>query len=270
MDFSLHFGSPGYGSLFRKPYSGSGYDRYGFCFFDRSGHGNIREFLDEYLYHLKNMRGLGYIAIPTGNHDINPRIAINRDAQDMELVYLFLMTIPGIPYIYYGDEIGMTSLPGIPSKEGGFERTASRTPMQWNHAANAGFSSAVKEKLYLPVDERPERVSVEQQEIDPASLLNRVRRLVKMRHDQPALRAGSDFEPVFAEAGKLPLVYLRAQGSERILVAINPGEQSVTATLNGLHVTAIEPLFGPAGALQETPQGWKLVLPGVSGIAYKV
>ena len=140
--------------------------------------------------------------------------------------------------------------------------------MQWNHAANAGFSTAVKEKLYLPVDERPERVSVEQQENDPSSLLNRVRRLVKMRRDQPALRAGGDFEPIFAEAGKLPLVYLRSQGSERILVAINPSDQSASVALNGLHVTAIEPLFGPADALQQTPQGWQLVLPGVSGIAY--
>jgi len=109
--------------------------------------------------------------------------------------------MPGTPYIYYGDEIGMTSLPGLTSKEGGFERTASRTPMQWSAEVNAGFSSAPKEQLYLPVDERPERVSVAGQEADPASLLNRVRRLVALRHAHPALRAGGDFEPLYAEAG---------------------------------------------------------------------
>lgn len=270
MDFVLHFGSPGYNSLLRKPYSGTGYDKYGFCFFDRRGHGNIREFLDDYLYHLGNIQGQGYIAIPTGNHDINPRVAINRDPDDMELVYLFLMTMPGTPYIYYGDEIGMTSLPDIPSKEGGYQRTASRTPMQWTHGQNAGFSSAPPEKLYLPVDTRPDRVSVEQQEGDAGSLLNRVRRLVKLRRSQPVLQAGAGFEPLFAEAGRLPFVYLRKCGDERALVAINPGELPASIELPGLEVGRIETLFGPEDCLLHTGSAWRLDLPGVSGIAYKI
>jgi glycosidase len=270
MDFVLHFGSPGYGSLFRKPYSGSGYDKYGFCFFDRKGHGNIREFLDEYLYHLKNVRGLGYIAIPTGNHDINPRIAINRDVNEMELVYLFLMTMPGTPYIYYGDEIGMTSLPGLTSEEGGFERTASRTPMQWNHEENAGFSTAAKDRLYLPVDEHAERVSVAAQDQDADSLLNRVRRLVALRHAQPALHASSNFEPVYAEAGTLPFVYLRGEGGDRILVALNPGERPISLTLKDLQITKVEALFGSADVLRKTADGWQLEMAGISGFACKI
>jgi maltose alpha-D-glucosyltransferase/alpha-amylase len=267
MDFMLHFGSNAYNALLRKPHT---FDKYGFSFFDRGGRGNIREFLDDYLSHYTNVQGEGYIAIPTGNHDINPRVAVDRDAQDLELIYLFLMTMPGTPYIYYGDEIGMTSLPDIPSKEGGYQRTASRTPMQWTRGVNAGFSQAEKEKLYLPVDTRPDRVSVEAQEGDGHSLLNRVRRLVFLRRAHPALFAGSEFQPLYAEGGKLPFVYLRSRGAERILIAINPGEAPVSVEIDDLAVTTIEPLFGPSGALLPAGQKWRISLPGVSGIVYRI
>ena len=49
--------------------------------------------------------------------------------------------MPGAPFIYYGDEIGMRSLEGLGSKEGGIGRTGSRTPMQWEPGPQAGFSS---------------------------------------------------------------------------------------------------------------------------------
>ena len=73
MDFLLHFGSAAYSSLFRKPYSSNtGNDKYGFSFFDRSGHGNIMEFLDGYFSQYQETRDKGLICLITGNHDINP------------------------------------------------------------------------------------------------------------------------------------------------------------------------------------------------------
>ena len=114
MDFTLTFNMPGFASLWRKP---SHFDRYGFSFFDPAGHGNIRAFVDEYLPAYNNTREIGFISMPTGNHDTFPRISEGRSAQDMQLIYLFLMSMPGVPYIYYGDEIGMRALPGwLPSK----------------------------------------------------------------------------------------------------------------------------------------------------------
>jgi hypothetical protein len=59
---------PGYTALFRKPYgTGPGNDPYGFSFFDSSGHGNITEFLDNYLRHFKYINGSGHMILPTGN-----------------------------------------------------------------------------------------------------------------------------------------------------------------------------------------------------------
>ena len=56
-----------------------------------------------------------------------------------KLAYAFIFTLPGVPFLYYGDEIGMRYL-DVPTKEGGYFRTGSRTPMQWNDKKNHGFS----------------------------------------------------------------------------------------------------------------------------------
>jgi maltose alpha-D-glucosyltransferase/alpha-amylase len=142
--------------------------------------------------------------------------------------------------------------------------------MQWTHGRNAGFSSADSRQLYLPVDTRSDRVSVEQQESEADSLLNRVRWLVSLRRSQPALHASSDFTPLFAEAGKLPFVYLRSRGNDRILVALNPASQPAGVELPDLDVGQIEPLFGPLGRLIRFAGGWRVEMPGVSGIAYRI
>ena len=272
MDFLLHFGSAAYSSLFRKPYSGNmGSDKYGFSFFDRSGHGNILEFLDGYLSHYKEARTKGLICLVTGNHDITPRLAINRDADDLELCYLFLLTMPGAPFIYYGDEIGMRSLEGLGSKEGGIGRTGSRTPMQWEPGPQAGFSSASPEQFYLPVDPAADRPDVTSQMSDPHSLLQRVRQLIALRQAHPALCANGSFEPVHAEADKLPFIYMRQSGDEKILVALNPADQPCEVTLPGsLSAGLPETLYGQAEAFQRAGAKWRFTLPGVSGGVYQV
>ena len=67
----------------------------------------------------------GYICIPSGNHDmIRMRDTLTTD--EMKLAFTFLLTMPGCPFIYYGDEIGMRYMHGLKSKEGGYERTGSR------------------------------------------------------------------------------------------------------------------------------------------------
>jgi maltose alpha-D-glucosyltransferase/alpha-amylase len=273
MDFLLHFGSEAYSSLFRKPYSSNaGSDKYGFSFFDRSGHGNIMEFLDGYLSQYQDIRSKGLICLITGNHDINPRLAIHRDADDLELCYLFLLTMPGAPFIYYGDEIGMRTLEGLGSKEGGIARTGSRTPMQWESGPQAGFSSASPEQFYLPVDPAADRPDVASQMSDPLSLLQRVRKLIGLRQAHPALTAGGTFEPVYAEAGKLPFIYLRGFGDEKILVALNPASLPCEVLLDGSLSTGVpETLYGgQPDAFQRLGGKWRVSLPGVSGGVYRL
>lgn len=273
LDFLLHFGSPGYMSLFRGtgglvPVEGG---ERGPIFFDRTGGGDIRLFVDEYMAHYAQVKGRGHIAIPTGNHDINPRLGNGRDADDLELAFLFLLTMPGVPFIYYGDEIGMRTLDGLPSKEGGYGRTGSRTPMQWENSPNAGFSSASPERLYLPVDARPDRPTVAEQEADPRSLLSRVRRIVALRKGHPALCASGGFAPIYAERGQYPFVYERTQGDEAILVALNPAAHPVEVALpDGLPVASPETLYGVDGAIVRQGGRWMLHLPGVSGGAYRI
>ena len=89
------------------------------------------------------------LGIISGNHDCIRLASINGE-KELRLIYLLIFSLPGIPFIYYGDEIAMKHSP-LTSKDGGYHRTGSRTPMQWNIAQkNAGFSNYDGE-LYLPV-----------------------------------------------------------------------------------------------------------------------
>ena len=267
MDFMLPFGENGYQTLFRKRAS----DHSEASFFHPSGRGDVRAFLDEYLPSYHSTRGQGFISIPSGNHDTTPRLGNGRTPSDLELAFLFLLTMPGVPFLYYGDEIGMCSPEGLVSKEGGYGRTSARTPMQWDASPNAGFSSAPSGQIYLPVDASPDRPTVAAQRADSDSLLNRVRRLIALRQSHPALGAGAAFEPVFAEAGTFPFVYKRASADETLFVAINPVNKPCEVTLH----TAVfkqppETIYGEASAFNHDGAQWLLQLPAVSAGIYRI
>ncbi len=271
MDFCLPFGMPGYTALLRKPFdSGPGSDPYGFSFFDSHGHGNIMEFLNDYLKHYQKIHEKGHIALPTGNHDINPRLSKGRTTDDLELVFMFLLTMPGVPFIWYGDEIGMRSFDDLDSKEGGYNRTGSRTPMQWSNAENAGFSSAEPKKLYLPIDPSPDRPTVLQQENDPHSLLHRVRKFVTIRKTHPALQASATFEILFAQPGKYPLVYQRSNGEGAFIIAVNPSSYTVVAEIPSLSSEFPQTVYGTDGIFTNQRGNWMITLPGVSGGIYQM
>lgn len=85
----------------------------------------------------------------TNNHDM-PRMTHYFGMDAIKLAYAMIFTMPGVPFLYYGDEIGMKYQENLVSKEGGFSRTGSRTPMQWNSGKNLGFSAS--DTPYLPVD----------------------------------------------------------------------------------------------------------------------
>ena len=173
--------------------------------------------------------------------------------------------MPGVPFIYYGDEIGMRSLAGLPSKEGGFGRTGARTPMQWDASPNAGFSAAPANRLYLPVDPAPDRPTVAAQQGGPSSPLNTVRALIALRKAHPALQASGTFTAVVAEAGRLPFVFERTGGGERILVALNPAAQPCELRLPAtVGFAEARTLAGEAGAFQGDAEGWSVKLPAVS------
>lgn len=118
----------------------------------------------------------GYLSFISGNHD-TPRIASSLDAKRLKLFYLILFALPGIPFLYAGDEIALGHAV-LPSKDGGYQRTGDRTPMQWSREKNFGFSAA--DKTYLPTG-LTTQACVEEDAADPSSLLSFIRELIFLR-----------------------------------------------------------------------------------------
>ena len=267
VDFMLAFGDPpAYTALLRKE---KGRDlspsaKFGYSFFDKAGKGNIREFLDAYLNHYRLVKDKGYITIPSGNHDC-PRLGMGRTPKEIETVLAMIMTMPGIPFIYNGDEIGMRQIEGLVSKEGGYNRTGARTPMQWDRSANAGFSIAAPADIYLPIDPDPARPNVSDQEKDPKSLLNSLRRLAGLRKKHSALGGGGDFIPLFAEPEKYPFVYLRENKAGAFVVALNPSGQPVDVTFRlGGRSGYLKPIAGDEVGFRSENGESTLSMPGIS------
>ena len=182
--------------------------------------GSAEMFFKIYLDHWKRTRNKGFISIPSGNHDL-PRVSDYRSEKELKTVFAFLLTMPGVPFIYYGDEIGMRNLKDLPGKEGGYTRTQARTPMQWDDSLNHGFSVADKEKLYLPVDSSPDAPTVKSQQQRSDSLLNCVKKLIALRLSSVALQACGKIELLHCD---YPTVYLRSFGRERYLIALQPAD----------------------------------------------
>ena len=226
MDFYLDQPWNGYHTLMRDYLDGA--DR---SYFKKDADSDIHRFLDQYQDWYDRTRGQGHISLITCNHDtFRPRY--NLDEQELKLAYAFIFTMPGVPFLYYGDEIGMRYLK-LPTKEGGYIRTGSRTPMQWKSGLNLGFSEGCPDSLYLPVDPAADAPTVEGQEADPRSLLNTVKALLALRGAYEDLQADGDFEVLAADAGQ-PFVYRRGQ----IYLAVNPSGKTLEAPVRpeGRHV----------------------------------
>ena len=216
MDFLLHFGPSHYNDLFRCEHP----------YFNKEGKGDISEFVATYMEHYEKSEKKGLICIPSGNHDME-RLARQLDPEDMKIAFAFLLSMPGAPFIYYGDEIGMRYLENLTSVEGGYNRTGSRSPMQWDSGVNAGFSTAPKEKLYIQQDESADRPTVEKQQADEASLYHEVKKLIQIRQSHKALQSKGEIEFVYAEKDSYPFAYMRSAQEEKILVVLNPSGKEV-------------------------------------------
>ena len=189
-------------------------------YFCKSAHVSAKDMLSRYLDELRQIEGNGYISVISGNHDTE-RISYMLDESELRLAYVFLLTLPGVPFFYYGDEIGMRYIPQQ-SKEGGFHRTGSRTPMQWDsEKPNLGFSTAEASKLYLDVDREPNAPCARQQMEDDRSLWNLVRRLNEIRQAHPELQSDAQLN-VICCSGDGVLCYQRG---DSIAVAFNPTDE---------------------------------------------
>ena len=201
----------------------------GNTYFSADGKGNVENFLSYTARLYNDVAGKGYFSVPSGYHDI-VRVAEHKDEEVLKTMFAFLLTYKHVPFIYYGDEIGMTHRFGI-NKHGGYIRTGARTPMQWTDGKNRGFSDTDGE-LYLPVNDKATQ-SVEEQETRENSLLNTVRKLVKFRNENPALNADADLKVLLCENGGYPLVYERSNEDKAFVVAINPATAPAKVDIYG-------------------------------------
>ncbi|MEQ8583323.1 MAG: alpha-amylase family glycosyl hydrolase [Marinoscillum sp.] len=143
------------------------------------------------------------------NHDQN-RI-MNELSSDMEKAKIaasIYLTLPGVPFLYYGEEVGM--LGAKPDEN-------IRRPMQWTGGRNAGFTTA-SSAWNAPSSNYSDN-NVDELEDEPSSLLNHYKKLIHTRNDYAALRTG-DFVALNASLGGV-LTYLRQSGDEKVVVAIN-------------------------------------------------
>ncbi len=217
MDFLLHFGPSRYNDLFRVDEP----------FFSSRGKGDASEFVRKYIENYEKTERRGLICIPSGNHDMD-RLARRLSQEEIKVAFAFLLSMPGAPFIYYGDEIGMRYVEGLTSVEGGYGRTGSRSPMQWDNTLNAGFSTAPADRLYIPLDSAKDRPTAQSAMRDEGSIYNEIRRLISIRHSHAALDNLGGIEFVYAEKNAYPLAYLRQGGDEKILVIINPANEEKT------------------------------------------
>lgn len=165
-----------------------------------------------------------------GNHDVH-RLATRYGRKNHRSVGMLLLTLWGIPTIYYGDEIGMTDVfisveqrtdPwGINKPETDLGRDPERTPMQWDSSTNAGFTTG---EPWLPLANDYTQVNVAAQLADEQSTLSFYKKLLHLRRSLPALHNGAF---TFVDGlGEDLLAYLREANGQRLLVCLNFGGQT--------------------------------------------
>ena len=195
------------------------------------------------------------------NLGIRRRLAplMGNDRRKVELLNALLMSMPGTPTVYYGDEIGMGDNIYLGDRDG------VRTPMQWSADRNGGFSRADPQRLYLPVIQDPvygyQGVNVEAQSNNPASQLNWVRRLIQVRRTKEAFGRGTiDF---LLPSNRKILAYLREYGGERILCVANlsSSAQAVELDLEQFAGTVPVEMLGQSAFPQIGINSYMLTLP---------
>jgi alpha-glucosidase len=175
-----------------------------------------------------------------GNHD-RARVATRLGVGQARVAAMLLLTLRGTPTIYYGEEIGMENVPippqfvqdppavNQPELAAQVGRDPVRTPMQWDASPCAGFS-VEGATPWLPLAEGFAQHNVEQQDQDPASMLNLYRVLIHLRGTEPSLSVGN-YRAVETGDGDL-YAYLRAvPGGDRFLIVLNFGTDTHTLDL---------------------------------------
>jgi glycosidase len=194
------------------------------------------------------------------NHDmVRAATTLGNDAGAMASAAAILLTLPGTPFLYYGEEVGLQN--GIQNGD-----LAKRTPMPWSDdGIGGGFTTA---SPWTPFASGRTQANVKLQQGDQSSLWWRYRRLIDARHRSGALARGS-FQPLTAPAGVL--AFVRSTSLETVLVAHNLGSAAVNAGPFAAAGSKAAALFADPGAsLTHDSSGWTAALPGHASAAWRL
>ncbi|MEO7501979.1 MAG: alpha-amylase family glycosyl hydrolase [Gemmatimonadaceae bacterium] len=173
------------------------------------------------------------------NHDqTRTMMELGGSVARAKLAATILLTLPGVPFVYYGEEIGMS---------GNKPDERLRTPMQWSRRHSAGFTRG---HAWQPLQSDSSSANVQMQHADSGSLLNLYRRLIHLRAENPALASG-DLVPLTTNSDVVA-AYLRRNGASNVLVVINLGGTA----LSGVRVSS------PDGALPARQYTLRNILDG--------
>ncbi len=151
---------------------------------------------------------------------------LGSDVEKMKLAASIYLTLPGIPFLYYGEEIGMVGSGDDPSK---------RRPMQWADQADGGFSNVTP---WSSLGTNYHTNNVEDMNADPSSLLQHYRKLIRIRNEQEALRRGQTL--MVSDQVDNVFSFARVLDHEAVLVAVNTSAQPADPIFS-LEISALAP-----------------------------
>ncbi len=187
------------------------------------------------------------------NHDqVRLSTQLGRDQGMLRSAAAVLLTVPGAPFVYYGEEVGIQN--GTTNND-----EAKRTPMPWNAGAGGGFTSGTPWWSFAPGRETE---NVATQTVDDGSLLSRYRKLIRARKASTAFRRPGLQLLSPASGTTATLAFLRADGDEKVLVVHNLTSGFVPAGPYNLSATSFETLFADPGVIGPSggPGSWSVNL----------
>ncbi len=197
------------------------------------------------------------------NHDmVRFATSLGNDPAKLRSAAAILLTLPGAPFLYYGEEVGLQNGPGGQDEY-------KRTPMPWDASETGGFTTGKPWFAFAPGKETA-NVAVETG--DAGSLLTFYRNLIRARKSSPALQKG-DLTILTSPVKSDPvLAFVRQAGAERVLVVHNLRASEAEAGPYAIEAAGFEPVFtgGPVSVPVQGEGGWRVKLPAGASAAWRI
>lgn len=202
-------------------------------------------------------------ALPIGSHDVNRAFVAAREIESRWLRAAFVqMTMPGTPYIYYGEELALR--PGTQVVVDG--RDVARTPMLWSKGAGFGFTTG---KPWIAFGAEPEKTNLEVEKADPKSTYSFYQKLLAVRRGREAF--GSGALKILPADDSSVLVYTRSTSDETYVMALGMDEEDAhTATVAGANLPGDAQLLFGEGSLARQGQAAKVTIPAAGMAIFRV